>query len=317
MSEAWSVQEDWSRLLLLEDYNTRIVLFCVTMLGVAAGVVGCFTLLRKRALLGDALAHSSLPGIAIAFMLSVGLGGTGKSLAWLLAGSAVSGILGVGLVLLVKHCTRLKEDVGLGASLSIFFGAGMALLGIVQQMQDGHAAGLEGFIYGKTASMTKQDAMLIATVALLALGVTVAFFKELSILCFDEQFSRTQGLKPILLDWILMALVVIVSLAGLQAVGLVLVVALLVIPPAAARFWTDKLSWLLVISGSIGGASGLLGGALSAIVPKLPSGAIVVLTAAAFFSISMLFGKKRGVIATMLQRQAFSKRIRQELKETA
>ncbi len=300
MGSIAQTQADWTRVFLLQDYNTRVVLFCVALLGIAAGVIGSFTLLRKRALLGDALAHASLPGIALAFIGSTLLGGSGKSLPLLLLGAAFSGLLGMALVLLVRRKTRLKEDAGLGISLSVFFGAGMALMGIIQQMEYGHAAGLEGFIYGKSASMNLTDAYLIGAVSLVTVLTVVAFLKELTLLCFDDSFAQSLGLRPLAIDILLMSLVVLVTLSGLQAVGLILIVALMVIPPASARFWTDSLSIQLWIAGGLGGLSGLIGCGLSAIYPRLPSGAMVVLTCAAFFLMSLLLGSKRGVVMRWL-----------------
>ena len=164
-SVAWPNREQWVRVLLLKDYNTRVVVAGTALLGVAAGVIGSFTLLRKRALMGDALSHAMLPGIAMAFILSAAAGGRGKDLPVLLAGATVSGALGLGAILVLRKLTRLKEDTVLGIVLSVFFGAGVAVLGIVQRMGQGHAAGLESFIYGKTASMLSSDAALIAAAA--------------------------------------------------------------------------------------------------------------------------------------------------------
>ena len=150
--------DSWSRVLLLEDYNTRLVVIATSLLGLAAGVVGSFTLLRKRALLGDALSHATLPGIGLAFLLSPALGLDGKSLPVLLVGAAISGSIGMAMILVIRNLTKLKEDTALGIVLSVFFGGGLALLGFAQQMPEGHAAGLESFIYGKTASIVAQDA---------------------------------------------------------------------------------------------------------------------------------------------------------------
>ena len=143
----------------------------------------------------------------------------------------------------------------------------------------------------------------------------VACKKELALLCFDDSFAKASGLRPLLLDILLMSLVILVTLSGLQAVGLVLMVALLVIPAAASRFWTDKLNVQLVLASTVGGASGFLGGGLSAIYPKLPSGATIVLVAASFFAISLVAGRKRGFITLWIMRRHFARTIRRELQE--
>ncbi len=301
-SITWPTWEQLQRVLLLDDYNTRIVVFGAAVLGCAAGIVGCFTLLRKRALMGDAISHATLPGIALAFIFANLVGWDDKALPLLLAGATVTGLIGVGVILVLRNLTRLKEDSALGVVLSVFFGAGIALLGVVQQMQTGHAAGLESFIFGKTASMGASDARLISAAALVCIVVCVAVYKEFKLLCFDETFAGSRGFPVIVLDLVLMSTVVVISIVGLQAVGLILMVALLIIPAAAARFWTEKLWQMLVIASLLGMLGGMVGAAASALFPKLPSGAMIVLACAGCFLISMIFGRKRGVLVRSLRR---------------
>jgi manganese/zinc/iron transport system permease protein len=298
----WPGWPQWKRVLLLHDYNTRIVILGTMLLGIAAGTIGSFTLLRRRALMGDALSHATLPGVGLAFLIAPWLGLDGKSLPVLLSGAALSGIAGVAAILYVRNLTRLKEDAALGIVLSVFFGAGIAILTIIQQLPTGHAAGLESFIYGKTASMIASDASLIAWSGLFCVLVISLLFKELTLLCFDEGFAGSRGYPLLLLDLLLMALVVIVTIVGLQAVGLVLMIALLVIPAAAARFWTQNLKRMTWISAGIGGVGGLIGSAMSAVFPNLPSGAMIVLVCSALFFHSMLSGTERGVLVRAMRR---------------
>jgi manganese/zinc/iron transport system permease protein len=191
----------------------------------------------------------------------------------------------------------------------VFFGIGIALLGIIQRMKTGHAAGLESFIYGKTASMLASDAQLIAVAALLVLVVCGLLFKELGVVCFDPGYARTQGWPVGLLDVLLMGLVVFVTVIGLQAVGLILVIALLIIPPAAARFWTHNLLKMVIASAIIGAVGCLVGAALSALLPKLPAGAVIVTTIGAVFLFSMIFAPERGILARWLEHYRLSRRI--------
>ncbi|QDV74223.1 iron chelate uptake ABC transporter family permease subunit [Botrimarina mediterranea] len=307
----WPTLLAWADVLLLRDYNTRVVVLGATLLGVGAGVVGSFTLLRKRALIGDALSHATLPGIATAFLVGSSLWGDGKSLPILLLGGAISGVLGVGAILMVRRFTRLSEDAALGIVLSVFFGAGVALLGVTQQV-GGNAAGLESFIYGKTASMLSSDAWLIAGASAACVLVSLLLFKELALLCFDAGFAASRGYPVGWLDAALMAMVVVITIVGLQAVGLILMIALLVIPPAAARFWTEDLRTMTRIAALLGGLSSFVGAILSASYPKLPSGATIVLVAAAAFVLSALFGMKRGVVLRWLRRRWFLRGIEME-----
>jgi manganese/zinc/iron transport system permease protein len=310
-AEVWQV-------LTLADYNTRVVILGTACLGLAAGMIGTFMLLRRRALLGDALSHATLPGIALAFMVMVSLGGAGKNLPGLLLGATITGLLGVGCILVIRSFTRLKEDAALGIVLSVFFGLGVAALAIVQQMDTGSAAGLESFIYGKTASMLRSDALVMAGCAILVAVVCALLFKELMLICFDQGFAGTQGWPVGMLDLLLMALVTLVTVVGLQAVGLILVLAMLIIPPAAARFWTDRLSSMFIISAAIGALSGMIGAGASALFQRLPAGAVIVLVAAGFFTISMLLGSARGVLGRVWRRHALERSIaRQNLLRSA
>ncbi len=305
----WPDWAQWKRVLLLRDYNTRVVILGTMLLGLAAGIVGSFTLLRRRALMGDALSHATLPGVGLVFLIAPWFGLDGKSLPVLLTGAALSGIVGVAAILYVRNMTRLKEDAALGIVLSVFFGAGISILTVIQQLPTGHAAGLESFIYGKTASMIASDAWLIAWSGLFTVVVIGLMFKELTLLCFDDGFAGSRGYPVVLLDLILMGLVVIVTIIGLQAVGLVLMIALLVIPAAAARFWTQSLNQMTLISAGIGAFGGLVGSGMSAVFPNLPSGAMIVLICSSLFFASMLFGTARGVLVRAMRRRELNRSV--------
>jgi manganese/zinc/iron transport system permease protein len=300
--------EIWN-ILFLRDYNTRLVVICTMLLGCACGLMGGFLLLRKRSLMGDTLSHATLPGVGLSFMLAVALGGDGKSLPILLGGAAITGVIGCAAVLFIREQTRIKEDAAMGIVLSVFFGAGVAILGVIQTMPEGSAAGLESFIYGKTASMVLSDFQILALVTVCVITCSVLFFKEFRLLCFDETFAAALGWSVKFLDILLFALITAVTVAGLQAVGLILIIAFLITPAAAARFWTNQLDRMLVLSALIGGASGWLGASLSAFIPRLPGGAVIVLVAALFFVVSMLIGTERGVMIRFLRQSQLKKRM--------
>jgi manganese/zinc/iron transport system permease protein len=305
----WPTAAEWNRVLSLRDSNTRVVVQGTMLLGLAAGVIGSFTLLRRRSLMGDALSHATLPGVGLAYMLAPLVGLEGKSLPVLLFGAVVSGVAGIAAILYVRHLTRLKEDAALGIVLSVFFGAGIAVLTVAQKMETGHAAGLETFIYGKAASMIESDIQLIWWSGLISVLVAVALFRELSLLCFDEGFAQSQGYPVLFLDLILMTLVILVTIIGLQAVGSILVIALLIIPAAAARFWTLNLKRMVLISAAIGSCGGLLGSLSSALFRDLPSGAMIVLVCSILFFLSMTFGTSRGLLVRWLRRRRLNRSI--------
>ena len=302
LSDIWNV-------LILRDYNTRLVVICTMLLGCACGLMGGFLLLRKRSLMGDTLSHATLPGVGLSFMLLVALGGDGKSMPILLAGAGITGVIGCAAVLFIREQTRIKDDAAMGIVLSVFFGAGVAILGVIQKMPEGSAAGLESFIYGKTATMVMSDFQILVFITVCVITCSLLLFKEFRLLCFDENFAAVLGWPVKFLDILLLALITAVTVAGLQAVGLILIIAFLITPAAAARFWTNQLDRMLMLSALIGAASGWIGASLSAFFPRLPAGAVIVLVAALFFVVSMLIGTERGVMICFLRQSQLEKRM--------
>ncbi len=310
VADEWPTWGEIVRTLTLRaGYNTTTVILGTTLLGLAAGVVGVFALLRKRALMADAVSHATLPGIALAFLVATALGMSGRSLAVLLFGGAVSGVAGALTVQLILRATRLREDAAIGAVLSVFFGAGIVLLSYIQKNAPSGAAGLNHFIYGQTAAMSRDDVVLMGGLAVAATLCAALLFKEFGLTCFNDAFARVDGWPVGVIDALMMALVVLVTVAGLQAVGLLLVVAMLIIPPVAARFWTERLWLLVVLAGVIGALSGYFGSGVSALFPRKPVGAVIVLTAGAIFGVSLLAAPRRGVVATGVRRLLLRLRI--------
>lgn len=283
-------------------YNTSMVIAGTTLLGLAAGIIGVFALLRKRSLMTDALSHATLPGITLAFLIAGSLGIESKSLPVLLIGATITGVLGVICVQLILRHTRLREDAAIGIVLSVFFGFGIVGLSYIQSNAPSNSGGLNHFIYGQAATMRAGDVTLMGSIALAAIVMTMLFLKEFAIVCFNDAFARVDGWPIGVIDLLMMALVVLVTVAGLQAVGLILVVSMLIIPPVAARFWTDRLGLLVLISGVVGAMSGYLGAVLSALFPRKPAGAVIVITAGIVFALSMFLAPKRGVIAHAYRR---------------
>ncbi len=304
--------DQFLRLLTLQDVNTRVVLLGATVLGIAAAVIGSFAVLRKRSLVGDAVAHAALPGVCTAYFI-VGE----RNFAAFLIGATVFGVLAAAFVSLVKNYTRIKEDAAIAMAIGGFFGLGIVLSRLIQNQPEGNRAGLDSFIFGKAASMVREDARLILFVAAGVLGVCALLAKEFKVLCFDREFASSQGWPTLLLDLLLMGLVCVCTVVGLPAVGVVLMVALLVIPPVAARFWTHKLGAMLTIAAVFGGLSGFLGTALSATLPSpagtlsrgWPTGPLIVLVAAAIFLLSLLAAPRRGLLADLIRRALLRRRI--------
>ena len=296
-------------LLLQAGYNAALVAIGAGLLGFAAGASGTFLFLRKRALVSDAVAHATLPGVGLAFIVMVSLGSDGRNLIGLLLGSAVTAWIGLLLIEWITRRTRLAEDAAIGAVLGVFFGLGIVFLTFIQTMNAGRQAGLEGFLLGSTAGMLFQDAVVIAIGGTLAVLATYILRRPMTLVAFDSDYAAAMGYDVRRIDLVMMGLVMAVTVIGLKLVGLILIVAMLIIPPVTARFWTERSSRVIWIAGGVGGGSGYLGAVLSDSAPALPTGPIIVLAAAAIFIFSLLFAPARGVMAAVLRHRRFQRRV--------
>ncbi len=290
-------------------YNTAIVAVGAILLGWAGGTVGTYLLLRRRSLVSDALSHATLPGVGIAFLVMAAFGGSGRFLPGLLLGAAISAMFGLAAVEWLTRRTRLHSDAAIGAVLSVFFGFGIVLLTVIQSLGVGRQAGIGSFLLGSTSGMLRSEALMLAGLALFVAGLVFVFRRQLTLVCFDETFARTSGIDIRRTDLLLMFLVMAVTVTGMRIVGLILVVALLIIPPVAARFWTEKSTTMVMVSGIIGAVSGFVGTALSASVPNLPAGPVIVLVAALLFALSLLFAPARGVFYGVYRARTFSRKV--------
>lgn len=281
---------------LVFDYTIRNVALGSAILGVAGGVLGCFAVLRRQSLMGDALAHATLPGVCVAFMLS----GSRASF-WLLLGAAVSAWIGALVILAIVRGTRIKQDAALGIVLSVFFGAGVVLLTAIARSGAAGQSGLDRFLFGQAASLIWPDVVTMGALAGAALLAVAVLFKEFKLLAFDPAFAASLGYPVRVLDVLLTSLIVVAVIVGIQAVGVVLVVALLIIPAASARQWTDRLSVMVLISALFGAASGVAGALISASGANLPTGPLIVLVATGIFLLSLVAGRRRGLLWSFLR----------------
>ncbi len=310
VSVAWPAWSEVLRVLTFRaGYNSAVVLAGATLLGLAAGVIGTFSVLRKRALVSDALAHSALPGIALAFLWGVYWQSDARRVPLLLLGAAISGVLGILCIQIITRTTRLREDTAIGAVLSVFFGVGVVLLSFIQSLGTGQEGGLHHLIYGQTAALRLADAHLTMIVASLIVIIAALCIKEFRLICFDAEFAGAQGWSVSKIDLLMMGSIVLVTVVGLQTVGMLLIVALLIIPAATARFWTDRLNRMTILAALFGAASGYFGAAASSLLPRLPAGAVIVLVSGALFSLSFLFAPNRGLVASWLRRVGLTLRI--------
>jgi manganese/zinc/iron transport system permease protein len=264
------------------------------LLGGAAGVAGSFAVLRRRSLVGDMLAHASLPGVCLAFWIT-----GSRDLLSLSIGALASGLLAIGLMTVVVRWTRTKEDAAIGIMLSAFFGLGIVLLGAVtRSAAGGHSSGLNSYLFGEPANMVDRDLVLLVGVAIGVLLLVTVLFKEFRLVAFDADFGRSQGWPTLALDLAMMGAVAVVTIVGLPIVGVILMAAMIILPGATARLWTNRLHTLLILAGVIGMATGGFGIRVSR---ELPAGPAIVLTGAALFVVSLLFAPQRGIIAIVYE----------------
>ena len=285
-------------------YNTLVVLAGISLLGLCCGLVGSFAVLRRRALMGDALAHAALPGVCLGFLVL-----QQRHLPTMLLGGFLTGILGIAVVSALRFSTRIKEDAAIGIVLSVFYGAGIALSGWIQKQPTiGSKAGLDSYFLGKTSGMLLQDLYWIGGAALLCLLLILLMYKEFKLIAFDPGFASVQGWPAFRIDLLLMAMIALTVVIGLPAVGVILMAALLIIPAAAARFWTERLGVMLALSAVFGLATGALG-TLATARFNLPSGPVIVLVGTTIFLGSLLLAPSRGLIARVWSDYRYRRKI--------
>jgi manganese/zinc/iron transport system permease protein len=290
---------------LFTDYTLRTVFLGAILLGVVSGSLGTFAVLRRRSLLGDAISHAALPGIALAYLVT----GQKGSLV-LTVGAALAGFAATLLVLAIVRTTRVKDDAALGLVLAVFFGVGLVLLTWLQSRPDAAQAGLDTYLFGQAAALVERDLVVMGGLGGAAVLVAVAFWKELKLLCFDPDFGASLGLRMRALEVLVTALLVVAIAIGLQLVGVVLMSAMVVAPAAAARQWTDRLGAMTVIAALIGALGGAGGALVSAEAARMPTGPTIVLALTVLVIVSMLLAPRRGLVWSRLAERRRATRLR-------
>ncbi|MFC4597176.1 metal ABC transporter permease [Cohnella hongkongensis] len=278
------------------SHNAQWVLLSTLILGTAAGIVGCFAYWKRQSLMSDALSHAALPGVIIGFAL-MGV----KNLPVMIVGAAASSLVGALLIHWIRSSTRVKEDAAMGIILSVFFGLGIMLLTFVNRMAGASQSGLDSFIFGQAASMVGKDVWIMSGLALLVLAIAAVGFKEWKLFLFDASFAKGLGLSSRWMNGLYVFCLVLVIVIGIQAVGVILMAALLITPAVSARYWTNSFRWMVVLSAVFGGGSGVIGTLLSAYGKGWPTGPFIVIAASALFAVSLAFGIRKGLLVTGIQ----------------
>lgn len=299
--------DEFKQFFSFSDPNVLLVTLGTVFLGMSAAMVGTFTFLRKRSLVGDAVAHAILPGIALSFIIF-----QSKNPFILMSGALLSGWIALLLMEHLSSYTKLKPDNSIALVLSVFFGLGILLLTAIQHSGAGNQAGLDQFLFGKAAAMRKSDLMAYAVVAIILLITISLLYKELKLLSFNPDFAQISGLPVRRLKFALSTITVLAISIGIQSVGVVLMAALLITPSAAARVWTNSLWRMMILAGAAGAISGLAGSYISFTAPQMPTGPWIVMCLSFIALFSLFFAPRRGVVSRLIQQRRNRKKILSE-----
>ena len=302
-----SLGEQALRFFTFQDPSVRYALFGSMLLGITCGLLGSFIVVRKMALVGDALSHAVLPGVALGFLWHMS-----KDPFAIFVGATIAGLLGAVTVGVITHTTRLKEDTALGMVLATFFAVGICLMTMIQRLPTGNKSGLDKFLFGQAAAIGPDDLRLMAIVAGLTILTIIILYKEFLVTSFDEGFARVTGLPARVLHYGLMLLLAFAVVIALQAVGVVLVSAMLITPAAAAYMLTDRMSRMLVLAATFGMLAGMAGAFFSFLGPGLPTGPFMVLGATVVFAGAFLFGPRHGVVTRWWRQRSRAQRVQRE-----
>ncbi len=287
--------------------NIKYVVFGSILLSISSAVVGCFTFLKKKSLLGDVISHSVLPGVCLSFIIS-----GDKDPVLLVVGAFLTGWLSILVMDYVVANSKIKEDTATGLSLSVFFGVGILLLTVIQHSGNASQTGLDSFLFGKAAALVGKDLWAFSTMSMLVLIVVWFFYKELKLVAFNPDFAKTIGIPVRMVEVLLSSITVMAVVTGIQAVGVVLMAAMLITPAAAARFWTDRLSRMLLLASTFGAFSGVLGAFVSYVAPGMPTGPWIVMTISVIAITSFLVAPGKGIINKVIKQRAIKSRLLQE-----
>ncbi|MDI0273794.1 metal ABC transporter permease [Bacillus safensis] len=282
---------------LFEYAFLQKALFTSVMVGIICGVIGCFIILRGMALMGDAISHAVLPGVAISYMLGINF----------FFGAVLTGVLtaiGIGYV---SQNSRIKNDSAIGIVFTAFFSIGIILITFLKSSSD-----LYHILFGNVLAVRSSDMWITLGIGIFILLAVIVFYKELLISSFDPVISSVYGLPNRMIHYFLMTLLTLVTVASLQTVGIILVVAMLITPAATAYLLTDRLWIMIYLSAFFGAVSAVVGLGLS-FTYNLSSGASIVLIATILFGSSFVFSPKQGILWRSLK----SKRKRTQLKKEA
>lgn len=257
------------------------------IVGIICGVIGSFIILRGMALMGDAISHAILPGVAISYMLGVNY----------FYGAVLFGILTAVSIGVVSQHSRIKNDSSIGIVFTAFFALGIILIAKAQTATD-----LTQILFGNVLSVRTSDMIMTIIAGVVIILAVSLFYKELLVSTFDETMAATYGLPIKWIHYGIMVLLTLATVASLQTVGVVLVVAMLITPASTAYLLTNRFSVMIILSAFFGALSSVIGLYVS-FEYNLSSGAVIVLAATVLFILAFVFSPKQGLLWRMIHSQ--------------
>ncbi len=295
-----------------KDPGVLTILIGALAVSFASAIIGTFTYLRKKALVGDAVSHSVLPGICFAFILS-----GEKDPLLLILGAFLSGWISVFFIDFIVSRSKIKADSAISITLSLFFAFGAVLLSFIQNSDNANQSGINHFLFGKAAAITDADLKLFIGVLIIVGIITLLFFKKFTTICFNEDYAKSIGWNVKWIDFVMSSLTVLVIASGIQTVGVVLMAALLITPPGAAGFWTHSIRKLIFLGLIFATISTVLGTFVSYVRPNMPTGPWIIFFLSIIAILSVLFSPKGILRRLVLNRENKSKIRNENLLKTA
>lgn len=295
----------------LGNHTFRMVLFGTMTIGFVAGALGSFAYLRKQSLMSDVISHAALPGTLLAFLVMVVVFGVdGRNMIALIIGAVTVGTAASLFANWVANHTKIRIDTAMAVTLTMFFGAGMLLMRVVANGPYPGKGGIQDYLFGNASVITVADLTTSLVVGGIALIMMTLLWKEFAIRTFDAHHARMLGFSGSIIDALLFTTIVIAIVIGVKAVGLVLMVAFVVTPAAAARQWTTTLHGMVLLAGAIGAVGSGVGAFVSIAAGNVPTGPVIVLTLFVVFLASILLSPRRSILLRVVrQRTALAREV--------
>lgn len=285
---------------ILTTHTYLLLLLGTTLMGTSSAMAGSFLYLKRQGIMADVIAHATLPGIMLSFLLGVLLFSNGRNLSLLTVGAIITGVIATVLVIKVKAKTPLGSQNAMAATISLFFSIGLLVLAYIQQSAISGKGGIGDYLFGNAAHLTREDLLLNTVTAGAAVFILVARFRFFSITVFDPVFAKANGINTGFYEKLLFFLLTATIVSGMRSVGLLLITAFILIPVAAARQWCKSLRATVLLAAIICSGSAILGTYISVKIWQVPTGALTVLLLTLILFASLLFAPQRGIISRVI-----------------